>query len=93
MSLEKRARDYSAAAAAPAPDGKSLHARVPDAFAGLRLDQALARLFPAYSRSRLQNWVKSAAFTRGHVQARADSQGTVAHGSALMEFEVVDLQA
>ena len=40
-----------------------------------------------------QNWVKSAAFTRGHVQARADSQGTVAHGSAVMEFEVVDLQA
>ena len=40
-----------------------------------------------------QNWVKSAAFTRGHVQARADAQGTVAHGSALMEFEVVDLVA
>ena len=40
-----------------------------------------------------QNWVKSAAFTRGHVQARADSKGTVAHGSALMEFDVVDLTA
>ena len=39
-----------------------------------------------------QNWVKSAAFTRGHVQARADAQGTVAHGSALMEFEVVELE-
>ena len=40
-----------------------------------------------------QNWVKSAAFTRGHAQARADSKGTVAHGSALMEFEVVELVA
>ena len=37
-----------------------------------------------------QNWVKSAAFTRGHVQAREDAKGTVAHGSALMEFEVVE---
>jgi 23S rRNA pseudouridine1911/1915/1917 synthase len=71
MNLEKRARDYSAAAAAPAPDGKSLHARVPDAFAGLRLDQALARLFPAYSRSRLQNWVKSARVTVDGASARA----------------------
>ena len=38
-----------------------------------------------------QDWIKSSAFTRGHVQARADAKGTVAHGSALMEFEVVDL--
>ena len=36
-------------------------------------------------------WVESSAFTRGHAQARADSEGTVAHGSALMEFEVVEL--
>jgi heme oxygenase (mycobilin-producing) len=36
-------------------------------------------------------WVDSSAFTRGHAQARADSEGTVAHGSALMEFEVVEL--
>ncbi len=27
--------------------------------AGLRLDQALARLFPAYSRSRLQRWIEA----------------------------------
>ena len=37
-----------------------------------------------------QDWIKSSAFTRGHVQARADAKGTVAHGSALMEFEVVE---
>ena len=38
-------------------------------------------------------WVESSAFTRGHAQAAKDSQGTVAHGSALMEFEVVELVA
>jgi 23S rRNA pseudouridine1911/1915/1917 synthase len=32
---------------------------VPAACAGLRLDQALARLFPEHSRSRLAEWVKS----------------------------------
>ena len=34
-------------------------------------------------------WVESPSFTRGHAQAAADSRGTVAHGAALMEFEVV----
>jgi heme-degrading monooxygenase HmoA len=34
-------------------------------------------------------WVECAAFTRGHAQAARDRTGTVAHGSALMEFEVV----
>jgi len=31
---------------------------IPSACAGLRLDQALARLFPQYSRSRLQAWLR-----------------------------------
>lgn len=31
---------------------------VPDEWAGERVDQALARLFPNYSRSRLQTWLK-----------------------------------
>ena len=30
---------------------------VPDEYAGLRLDQALVRFFPEYSRSRLQEWI------------------------------------
>lgn len=34
---------------------------VPDALAGLRLDQALAEMFPDYSRSRLKSWVLSGA--------------------------------
>jgi 23S rRNA pseudouridine1911/1915/1917 synthase len=36
-----------------------LSARVPEADAGRRLDQVLAELFPEFSRSRLQQWVKA----------------------------------
>lgn len=36
---------------------------VPVELAGSRLDQAAARLFPDYSRSRLQNWIKSGELT------------------------------
>ena len=32
---------------------------VPGALAGLRLDQALAKMFPEYSRNRLQTWLKA----------------------------------
>jgi hypothetical protein len=33
------------------------HLIVPDDYAGLRLDQALVKFFPEYSRSRLQEWI------------------------------------
>ncbi len=36
---------------------------VPDEFAGQRLDQALAQMFPEYSRSRLKAWLLSGAIT------------------------------
>lgn len=36
---------------------------VPEEFAGLRLDQALARMFPEYSRSRLKAWLLAGAIT------------------------------
>jgi len=36
-----------------------LTARVPDELAGMRLDQCLAEMFPDYSRSKLQTWVKA----------------------------------
>ena len=32
---------------------------VPEALAGLRIDQALAKMFPEYSRNRLQTWLKA----------------------------------
>jgi 23S rRNA pseudouridine1911/1915/1917 synthase len=38
-----------------------LTAEIPLDLAGLRLDQALSELFPDFSRSRLQSWIKSGA--------------------------------
>ncbi|MGI9232038.1 MAG: RluA family pseudouridine synthase, partial [Woeseiaceae bacterium] len=42
-----------------APQTKS----IPDDLAGLRLDQALAQMFPEYSRSRLKEWLLAGAIT------------------------------
>jgi 23S rRNA pseudouridine1911/1915/1917 synthase len=42
---------------------QQLHEIIPPHLAGMRLDQALAALFPGYSRARLQRWIKE-----GHVQ-------------------------
>ena len=36
-----------------------LNARIPEEMSDLRLDQALARLFPEYSRARLSQWIKA----------------------------------
>lgn len=41
----------------------NLHAQVSDELVGKRLDQAVAQLFPDYSRSRLQNWIKDGSIT------------------------------
>jgi 23S rRNA pseudouridine1911/1915/1917 synthase len=46
-------RDYNANPTLSEPE----HFTVPDEYAGLRLDQALVRFFPEYSRSRLQEWI------------------------------------
>lgn len=46
---------------------ETIERRVPDALAGLRLDKALAAMFPEHSRSRLQRWLRE-----GHV--RLDSR-------------------
>jgi 23S rRNA pseudouridine1911/1915/1917 synthase len=37
--------------------------RVPDELAGLRLDQALARMFPEHSRTRMQAWLRDGRIT------------------------------
>jgi 23S rRNA pseudouridine1911/1915/1917 synthase len=47
-------QDYS-----PAASDAPIEVSVPAGCAGLRLDQALARIFPEHSRSRLAQWVKS----------------------------------
>lgn len=52
--------DYSLAGPAYPPDEatETLTLDIPFDLAGLRLDQALARLYPEHSRSRLQAWLK-----------------------------------
>lgn len=40
------------------PNTETLSATIPDELAGARLDQALAQVFPQYSRSRLTQWIR-----------------------------------
>jgi 23S rRNA pseudouridine1911/1915/1917 synthase len=54
---EKNYTDWDAAF------GAAMTEEMPAALGGLRLDQALARLFPQYSRNRLQAWLKSGHIT------------------------------
>lgn len=60
-----------------------MSATVPDELGGLRLDQALARLFPQYSRNRLQVWLKS-----GHIRlengASLEAKDPVAGGERIV---------
>ena len=68
--------EWDAGLAAP------MRASVPAAFGGLRLDQALARLFPQYSRNRLQAWLRS-----GHIRingAARDARQIVAGGEEVV---------
>ncbi|TQV71205.1 23S rRNA pseudouridine(1911/1915/1917) synthase RluD [Exilibacterium tricleocarpae] len=46
------------------------HTRVPETSAGVRLDQAAAELFPDFSRSRLQAWIKAGALRVNGAAAR-----------------------
>jgi len=78
------ANDYSAAPEASWEDAFAarVQARVPQRFAGRRLDQALAQMFPQYSRNRLQQWLRS-----GHVRvdgARCEPRRMV-HGGEMVE--------
>ena len=59
-----------------------MRATVPDELGGLRFDQALARLFPQYSRNRLQAWLKS-----GHIRLdgrSAEARHAVAGGEQVV---------
>ena len=58
-----------------------MRATVPAEMGGMRLDQVLARLFPQYSRSRLQDWLES-----GHIRIEGGISG---RSSALSRNEKV----
>jgi 23S rRNA pseudouridine1911/1915/1917 synthase len=63
MIIDKPLKNYSVNGTGPAPPEAPLEAIVPDECAGLRLDRALCRMFPEFSRTRLARWVRSARVT------------------------------
>ena len=72
-------------------DTIELTAQVPDELHGVRLDQAAAQLFPDYSRSRLQSWIRKGELRVDDGQLRPRdpvSAGAMLVISALLEAEV-----
>jgi 23S rRNA pseudouridine1911/1915/1917 synthase len=63
-------------------DSIELEAEVPEELHGDRLDQAAAQLFPDYSRSRLQSWIKKGQLRLDGRQCRPRDK--VAAGSVLL---------
>jgi len=80
-------RDWDAALAAP------MTAAVPAELGGLRLDQALVRVFPQYSRNRLQAWLKSGHITIGGRRLAADAPVTGGETITLRPPRVPDAAA
>jgi 23S rRNA pseudouridine1911/1915/1917 synthase len=59
---------------------------IPEELAGLRLDQALARMFPDYSRSRLKEWLLAGAI---RVEGGPKRPRDAVSGGETVEFEPV----
>jgi 23S rRNA pseudouridine1911/1915/1917 synthase len=61
-----------------------MQAVVPLELGGMRLDQALARLFPQYSRNRLQVWLESGHIKIENRQGKAKSKSHVTGGERIV---------
>jgi len=68
---------------------ESITVVIPDESSGLRLDNALVKLFPDYSRARLQKWIKNGdALINGQIMRPKD---IVAGGeSVLLNVQIID---
>ncbi|HXQ63867.1 MAG TPA: 23S rRNA pseudouridine(1911/1915/1917) synthase RluD [Steroidobacteraceae bacterium] len=64
-----------------------LEARIPDANRGQRLDQALAALFPDYSRTRLKSWIEAG---RVLLDGRAPRPKDLVSGGELVQLHPAD---
>ncbi|MGD8641741.1 MAG: 23S rRNA pseudouridine(1911/1915/1917) synthase RluD [Gammaproteobacteria bacterium] len=53
------------------PTHRQVNATIPESLAGERLDLVLVELFPDFSRSRLQKWIKDGHVTVNHQKRRA----------------------
>lgn len=68
-----------------------LNTEIPQALAGTRLDSALAKLFPDYSRARLQHWIKTSKVLVDGKALKAKekiSAGQLIEIEAMLEAEV-----
>ena len=73
------------------PDSAAVALTIPAEFAGLRLDQALARLLPAHSRSRIRAWIDARAVTlSGRV---AEAKQRLAGGERVLVVPQPDARA
>ena len=74
------------------PITEAVTCQIPPACAGMRLDQALAELLPAYSRSRLQQWLKAGHLrVNGQIRRPRDpvAGGETISGELAMTTETV----
>jgi len=86
------ANDYRRAQPPPAAEaGAARELVVPDACAGLRLDQALARMLPEHSRMRLKGWIEAGRVSLAG--APATPRTRVAAGQPLVVSESTDAPA
>jgi len=67
-------------------DPQQLNVEIPEQLAGARLDQALASLFPDYSRARLQRWIKDGHVT---VDGKLLRPKDVVHGGEQVSLTVM----
>ncbi len=71
----------------------SEQAVVNETLAGARLDRAAARLFPAYSRSRLQGWIRDGALRVDGARARPRDKVSAGARLCLEAFQVDETDA
>ena len=69
----------------------SLQAEVPEELSGSRLDQIAAKLFPEYSRGRLQSWIKEGALLVNSKQLRPRDRLQTGD-SLLVEAELASIE-
>jgi 23S rRNA pseudouridine1911/1915/1917 synthase len=68
---------------------ESITVVIPDESSGLRLDNALVKLFPDYSRARLQKWIKNGdALVNGQIMRPKDI--VVGGESVLLNVQIMD---
>ncbi len=68
---------------------ESITVVIPDESSGLRLDNALVKLFPGYSRARLQKWIKNGdALVNGQIMRPKDI--VVGGESVLLNVQIMD---